>query len=223
MAPGRRRSFSSRASSSGPPRPASSRARPRSSPATRPGHRDLQRNGRPRARSVRFNLQPQLGGCAATPELALDTAGHLWIAWYSNATEPRACTCSSSTPRPALPSGRPRSRQQREQQQQQLRGEPRLRGHLSRRVRQLPGGRARQHDRLVVARPGRAHDHRQSRRRPDRVPGASSPPRTARTGASGSPGTTARPIARRSETPRVRAARCRTPACRRARRAAPTP
>jgi hypothetical protein len=33
------------------------------------------------------NLQPQLGGCCGySPRMALDGAGHLWIAWYSNAT-----------------------------------------------------------------------------------------------------------------------------------------
>ena len=33
------------------------------------------------------NLQPQLGGCCGyVPKMALDSAGHLWIAWYSNAT-----------------------------------------------------------------------------------------------------------------------------------------
>jgi hypothetical protein len=34
-----------------------------------------------------LNLQDQLGGCCGyQPKLALDSAGHLWIAWYSNAT-----------------------------------------------------------------------------------------------------------------------------------------
>jgi hypothetical protein len=33
------------------------------------------------------NLQPQLGGCCGySPRMALDSGGHLWIAWYSNAT-----------------------------------------------------------------------------------------------------------------------------------------
>jgi hypothetical protein len=33
------------------------------------------------------NLQTQLGGCCGySPKMALDSAGHLWIAWYSNAT-----------------------------------------------------------------------------------------------------------------------------------------
>jgi hypothetical protein len=34
-----------------------------------------------------YNLQPQLGNCCGySPKMALDSAGHLWIAWYSNAT-----------------------------------------------------------------------------------------------------------------------------------------
>jgi hypothetical protein len=34
-----------------------------------------------------FNLQPQIGGCCGyLPRMALDSAGNLWIAWYSNAT-----------------------------------------------------------------------------------------------------------------------------------------
>jgi hypothetical protein len=33
------------------------------------------------------NLQPQIGGCCGYgPTMALDATGHLWIAWYSNAT-----------------------------------------------------------------------------------------------------------------------------------------
>ena len=102
--------------------------------------------------------------------------------------------------------------QQREQQQQQLRHEPRVRGDLSRRLRQLPGGRAGQHDRLVVAGPDARHDRQPGRDR-RRAPVASSPPPTAPTGASGSPGSTARPTAPRSATPPAPAARCRTPAC----------
>jgi hypothetical protein len=34
-----------------------------------------------------YNLQPQIGNCCGySPKMALDSAGHLWIAWYSNAT-----------------------------------------------------------------------------------------------------------------------------------------
>jgi hypothetical protein len=34
-----------------------------------------------------YNLQSQIGNCCGySPKMALDSAGHLWIAWYSNAT-----------------------------------------------------------------------------------------------------------------------------------------
>ena len=62
-------------------------------------------------------------------------------------------------------------------------------------------------DTIVSWWPGQAHRRRSpTSRAPGRAPGALSPPPTARTGASGSPGSTARPTARRSATRPARAA-----------------
>ncbi len=102
------------------------------------------------------NLQPQLGGCCGyVPKMALDSAGHLWIAWYSNATGATGIYVQQLDPTTGAPIGHARAgAQQREHQQQQLRRGPRVRGHLSPRLRQLAGGRPGGHDRLLVARAG---------------------------------------------------------------------
>jgi hypothetical protein len=54
------------------------------------------------------NLQPQLGGCCGdTPKMALDSAGHLWIAWYSNATGATGVYVQQLDPVTAAPIGAP--------------------------------------------------------------------------------------------------------------------
>ncbi|HET6174553.1 MAG TPA: hypothetical protein VFD90_18245 [Gaiellales bacterium] len=54
------------------------------------------------------NLQPQLGGCCGyQPKLALDSAGHLWIAWYSNATGKTGMYVQQLDPATAAPMGAP--------------------------------------------------------------------------------------------------------------------
>jgi|tagenome__1003787_1003787.scaffolds.fasta_scaffold20879217_1 hypothetical protein len=55
-----------------------------------------------------FNLQPQLGGCCGySPRMALDTAGHLWIAWYSNATGATGVYLQQLDPATGAPVGTP--------------------------------------------------------------------------------------------------------------------
>jgi hypothetical protein len=54
------------------------------------------------------NLQTQLGGCCGySPKLALDSAGHLWIAWYSNATGATGLYVQQLDPATAAPIGPP--------------------------------------------------------------------------------------------------------------------
>ena len=156
-------------------RPACSRARPRSSPATpRRASRSSTRPSPTRPGRPDQNLQPQLGGCCGySRRMALDSAGHLWIAWYSNATGATGVYVQQLDPATGAPDRRARAgAQQREQQQQQLRRGPRVRGDLPRRLRQLAGGRPVRHDRLLVARSGRPDHDRQPGRRPGRAPGA---------------------------------------------------
>jgi hypothetical protein len=54
------------------------------------------------------NLQPQIGGCCGyVPKMALDSAGHLWIAWYSNATGATGVYVQQLDPATAAPIGAP--------------------------------------------------------------------------------------------------------------------
>ena len=54
------------------------------------------------------NLQPQLGGCCGyVPKMALDSAGHIWIAWYSNATGSTGEYVQQLDPATAAPIGPP--------------------------------------------------------------------------------------------------------------------
>jgi hypothetical protein len=54
------------------------------------------------------NLQPQLGGCCGyVPKMALDSAGHMWIAWYSNATGNTGEYVQQLDPTTAAPIGPP--------------------------------------------------------------------------------------------------------------------
>ena len=54
------------------------------------------------------NLQPQLGGCCGyVPKMALDSAGHMWIAWYSNATGSTGEYVQQLDPANAAPIGPP--------------------------------------------------------------------------------------------------------------------
>ena len=54
------------------------------------------------------NLQPQIGGCCGYhPKMALDAAGHLWIAWYSNATGATGVYVQQLDPVTAAPIGAP--------------------------------------------------------------------------------------------------------------------
>ena len=54
------------------------------------------------------NLQPQLGGCCGySPRMALDSAGHLWIAWYSNATGATGMYLQQLDPVTGAPMGAP--------------------------------------------------------------------------------------------------------------------
>lgn len=54
------------------------------------------------------NVQAQLGGCCGyEPKLALDSAGHLWIAWYSNATGATGMYVQQLDPATAAPIGAP--------------------------------------------------------------------------------------------------------------------
>ena len=54
------------------------------------------------------NLQPQLGGCCGyPPRMALDSAGHLWIAWYSNATGATGMYLQQLDPATGAPIGAP--------------------------------------------------------------------------------------------------------------------
>ncbi|MDX6571336.1 MAG: hypothetical protein QOC86_492 [Gaiellales bacterium] len=58
--------------------------------------------------AVDQNLQPQLGGCCGyQPKLALDSAGRLWIAWYSNATNATGLYVQQLDPATATPLGPP--------------------------------------------------------------------------------------------------------------------
>ena len=55
-----------------------------------------------------YNLQPQIGGCCGySPKLALDSAGHLWIAWYSNATGATGMYVQQLDPATGAPIGAP--------------------------------------------------------------------------------------------------------------------
>ena len=55
-----------------------------------------------------FNLQPQLGGCCGySPRMALDGAGNLWIAWYSNATGATGMYLQQLNPATGAPIGAP--------------------------------------------------------------------------------------------------------------------
>ena len=222
-AAGRRRS-SSRARAPRRPRPCS-RVPLRSSRGTpRRASRSSTPPSRMRPGASDYNLQPQIGNCCGySPKMALDSAGHLWIAWYSNATGATGMYVqqldaddrrrrSARPPRP--PTARAATTTASARRWRARR--PAVSSTATRRppgrpTRSSPGGRARAHRRRSP-----------TSRAPGRAPGACSPPPTARTGASGSPGSTARPTARRSATLAVRAARRRMPACRRGRRAAPT-
>jgi hypothetical protein len=54
------------------------------------------------------NLQTQFGGCCGyQPKLAVDTAGHLWIAWYSNATAATGIYVQQLDPATGAPVGAP--------------------------------------------------------------------------------------------------------------------
>ena len=54
------------------------------------------------------NLQSQLGGCCGyQPKLALDSAGRLWIAWYSNATAGTGLFVQQLDPTTGAPAGAP--------------------------------------------------------------------------------------------------------------------
>jgi hypothetical protein len=54
------------------------------------------------------NLQTQLPGCCGyKPKLALDSAGHLWIAWYSNATGATGLYVQQLDPTTGAPAGAP--------------------------------------------------------------------------------------------------------------------
>jgi hypothetical protein len=54
------------------------------------------------------NLQPQLGGCCGyLPSMARDSAGNLWIAWYSNATGATGMYVQQLDPVTAAPVGAP--------------------------------------------------------------------------------------------------------------------
>jgi hypothetical protein len=54
------------------------------------------------------NLQPQLGGCCGyVPTMALDSAGHLFIAWYSNATGATGVYVQQLDPTTGAPMGTP--------------------------------------------------------------------------------------------------------------------
>ncbi len=54
------------------------------------------------------NLQPQLGGCCGySPHMALDGTGHLWIAWYSNATGATGMYVQQLDPATGAPVGAP--------------------------------------------------------------------------------------------------------------------
>jgi hypothetical protein len=58
--------------------------------------------------AVDQNLQTQLGGCCGyQPELALDGAGHLWIAWYSNAAAATGMYVQQLDPATGAPLGAP--------------------------------------------------------------------------------------------------------------------
>ncbi len=55
-----------------------------------------------------YNLQPQIGGCCGySPRMALDSAGHLWIAWYSNATGATGVYLQQLDPATGAPIGAP--------------------------------------------------------------------------------------------------------------------
>ena len=55
-----------------------------------------------------FNLQPQIGGCCGyIPRMARDTAGNLWIAWYSNATGATGVYVQQLNPATGAPIGAP--------------------------------------------------------------------------------------------------------------------
>jgi hypothetical protein len=54
------------------------------------------------------NLQTQLGGCCGyKPKMAIDSAGHLWIAWYSNATGATGVYVQQLDPATGAPIGAP--------------------------------------------------------------------------------------------------------------------
>ena len=158
-------------------RPACSRARPRSSRATRTQGIEIFNAAVAHAPGASDqNLQPQLGGCCGyLPRMALDSAGHLWIAWYSNATGATGDVRAAARPRrPARPWARPRWRPNSESSNNNSFGAaPGVRGDLSRSstatrprparpTRSSPGGPGR-----------RADDDRQPRRRPGRAAAAS--------------------------------------------------
>jgi hypothetical protein len=55
-----------------------------------------------------YNLQPQIGLCCGySPRMALDSAGHLWIAWYSNATGATGMYLQQLDPTTGAPMGTP--------------------------------------------------------------------------------------------------------------------
>ena len=120
------------------------------------------------------NLQTQLGGCCGySPKMALDSAGHLWIAWYSNATGATGMYVEQLDPATGAPIGPPVPAPNSESVNNNSFGaRPRVRGHLPPRLRQLAGGRLHGHDRLLVARAGGADDHRRTWPAPGRARGA---------------------------------------------------
>ena len=118
----------------------------------------------PREHPIRTCSPSSAAAAATRRRMALDSAGHLWIAWYSNATGATGMYVQQLDPATAAPIGSPALAPSSESsQQQQLRRGAGLRGHLPHRLRQLAGGRARRHDRLLVAGPGRSDHDREPR------------------------------------------------------------
>ena len=105
--------------------------------------------------------------------MALDSAGHLWIAWYSNATGRTGMYVQQLDPATGAPIGAPALAPNSESSNNNSFGTALACAATCRVVYgNSAGGRARQHDRLLVARPGRAHHDRQPRGARARAPGA---------------------------------------------------
>ena len=112
-----------------------------------------------------FNLQPQIGGCCGyIPRMARDNAGNLWIAWYSNATGATGVYLQQLNPATGAPIGAPALAPNSESSNNNSFGTNLACAATCRVIYgNSPGGRAVQHDRLLVAGPGARHD-RQPRR-----------------------------------------------------------